>query len=674
MTNATVRMTASDIAELAGVQRSTVSNWQRRHPDTFPQPLPDSPAGRPQFDAVAIRAWLAERQPDKPLTVSRADEVVRNWRYTTNHVQCEDGQEPLAILIAAIEGLEPRFSEGYDERYPVCIEAPDLDTRIYATKSQADVIREFLETELVDVDRNELIEAAAREYEGIGRWRRHPDAVSAEENLYKLLADLVHDETSTILDFSCGTGGLIVAASRRHPKAEYLGMEPGLVEWFIADARLNHLAGGEAEYKNILTEDALAGRTFGAVVSIPPAGVRVDPTNERMRRLPFGPVRGLADAAWPQLAVQALAPEGEAFLVLPQSLASSERADGIRRELLQQGLLSAIVTLPANALPSGKIMSHLWILSRRRKPGGDVLFVDWSMADPTDVGAYKDLSKVMYGWLDDGPFEVPDDPRFITESPVRLLGRTVNLDPLYWCAKAATPTAAPELIDAVRQATNAINVARTGFIGADVPVCPLAPDNLTMWTLGDARDQDLLQVIRRPVQSKGLAELRVKDAEAMRRGEHVEFSETPMLDVASFGDNGVVAVGDVLVWATFDRQIRTAVCTVAGPVPTSSVTVIRCTPGAIDPHYLALVLASGGNAVHITGSTIPSVRWSELSFPLVSIQHQSEIASYSDAAKRLLTASQAVASAVEEFHQALADAAGSGAVRVHHDRTREEGL
>ncbi len=673
MTSPTARMTASDIAELAGVQRSTVSNWQRRHPDTFPQPLPDSPAGRPQFEADAVRAWLAERQPGKPFTASRADEVVRNWRYTTNHVQCEDGQDPLTILIAAIEGLEPRFGEGHDERYPVCIQASDLDTQIYATESQAEAIRTFLATELVDVDRAELIESAARDYEGMDRWRRHPEAVSAEENLHNLIANLVHDETSTILDFSCGTGALVVSASRRHPKANCLGIEPGLVEWFIADARLNHRAGGEAEYKNILTEDALEGRTFGAVVSVPPAGLRVDPANERMRRLPFGPVRGSADAAWPQLAIQALAPDGEAFLVLPQSLASSERADGIRRELLQQGLIAAIVTLPANALPSSKTMSHLWILSRRRAPGADVLFADYSMVGTADGGAYGDLSKVLGDWLDDGPFELPDDPRFVAESPVRLLGRTVNLDPLFWCARAATPTSATELIGAVGEATDAITVARTAFIEANVPACPLSPDNLTMWTLGDAREEGLLQVIRRPVQSKGLAALRVEDAEAMRRGEQVEFSPAPMLDVNTFGIHVSVAVGDVLVWATGDRQIRATVSTVAGPVPTSSITVIRCTPAELDPHYLALVIAAGHNAVHITGSTLPGLRWSELSFPLVPMIHQSEIASYSDAARRLLTASQAVAAAVEEFHQALADAAGSGSVRLHLDRPMQEG-
>ena len=68
MAGPTARMTVTDIAELAGVERSTVSNWQRRYrgdsATPFPEPLADSPAGRPQFDPEAVRAWLAQRYPE----------------------------------------------------------------------------------------------------------------------------------------------------------------------------------------------------------------------------------------------------------------------------------------------------------------------------------------------------------------------------------------------------------------------------------------------------------------------------------------------------------------------------------------------------------------------------------------------------------------------------------
>jgi hypothetical protein len=74
MSTPTNRMTVTDIANLAEVQRATVSNWQRRH-DDFPKPLPDVP-GRPQFDGTAVRNWLAKhyptRYPNRPSDWGRA--------------------------------------------------------------------------------------------------------------------------------------------------------------------------------------------------------------------------------------------------------------------------------------------------------------------------------------------------------------------------------------------------------------------------------------------------------------------------------------------------------------------------------------------------------------------------------------------------------------------------
>lgn len=676
MATATTRMTVSDIAELAGVQRATVSNWQRRH-ETFPKPLPDSPPGRPQFDAAAVQTWLGNRGFEK-LASDRAVEVVRTWRYTVNHVHCEDGNDPLVILIAAAEGLLPSYREGLwaaaDERYPIAIDVRDLDTTIYATQSQADAIREFLATELEGVDKAELIEAAAREFDELGRWRRGPDAVAAEQNLHNLLAELVRDEVGTVLDFACDTGALLSAVSRRHPGATFLGMTPGLVEHFIAQARLEHRTEVEIEEVNILEEDALDGRTFDAVVSIPPFGIKVAAANERMRRLPFGVVRGTADAAWLQLAVQALTPDGEAFLVLPHTVASSERADDVRRQLIQRGLVSAVVTLPPNAHASSKTASDLWVLSERRPSGAEVLFVDYSSVDPTDNESYSGVAHVMANWLDGGPTELStlpdDDPRYVAMDPVELLGKTVILDPVYWCARASTPTSAPELIGAVEEAAAALDRARRSLLDADMPVWNLSPDQPAMITVRDAREDELLEIVRRGVQHKegtagmGRRVLHVADAEAMRRGEPVELDANSTLGRDPFTHLEYLRRGDVLVWVTPDREVRATVCTVSGVAPSGSVTALRCNPEVLDPHYLALVLGTGHNTIHIIASNVNGLRSMELSFPLISIDQQRQVARYAKAAVRIMTAAHDVAGAAEAFQRALADAAGSGSVAI----------
>ncbi len=49
-------VSAADIARIAGVRPSAVSNWRRRH-DDFPKPVGGTDKS-PRFDLVAVEAWL----------------------------------------------------------------------------------------------------------------------------------------------------------------------------------------------------------------------------------------------------------------------------------------------------------------------------------------------------------------------------------------------------------------------------------------------------------------------------------------------------------------------------------------------------------------------------------------------------------------------------------------
>jgi len=62
-------MTLTEIARLAGVNRSAVANWRDRHPD-FPRPI-SSPASGPLYDRAEIKAWLATKRPEvlRPLVI-----------------------------------------------------------------------------------------------------------------------------------------------------------------------------------------------------------------------------------------------------------------------------------------------------------------------------------------------------------------------------------------------------------------------------------------------------------------------------------------------------------------------------------------------------------------------------------------------------------------------------
>src|SRR5215470_6594604 len=51
-----VELSAADIARIAGVRPSAVSNWRRRH-DDFPRPVSGTDTS-PRFDLMAVEAWL----------------------------------------------------------------------------------------------------------------------------------------------------------------------------------------------------------------------------------------------------------------------------------------------------------------------------------------------------------------------------------------------------------------------------------------------------------------------------------------------------------------------------------------------------------------------------------------------------------------------------------------
>ncbi len=68
----------TDIARLAGVSRTVVSNWRKRHTD-FPQPAAE-PASGPVFNRDEIAAWLERRRPRAAKTVQPLGFEAKLWQ------------------------------------------------------------------------------------------------------------------------------------------------------------------------------------------------------------------------------------------------------------------------------------------------------------------------------------------------------------------------------------------------------------------------------------------------------------------------------------------------------------------------------------------------------------------------------------------------------------------
>lgn len=684
MTAPIQRLSVSDIARLARVERSTVSNWQRRHND-FPKPLPDA-SGRPQFDGAAVREWLARRYPDMAAAgTNPVDDLVILWLSLTMEDFIEDGlsSDGLALLIAAADGRRVCFDEVDPEGdLPFAITAEGLEATFLATDDVSAGIQSFLRDQLdglSEADRADLIDAAAAEVDAQARWRRTDDAEAAERNLHDSLAQLI-GLNQRVLDLACGSGALLASVGREDNPLMLTGMEPDYVQASIAQARL-----GQRFPATVISEDPLvtgvSEQSYDVVVSIPPFGRSVDDADpDVLRHLPFGPVRGNADAAWPQLAFQALAPEGEALLVLPHTLAVEERSDQIRREMIRQGVLAAVVTLPPNAHPSSRMLTDLWVISRRYGRGEDVLFGDMSNLDPAHDGSYAAAFKVVGQWLDDR--SDIDDPRFVRVNPIELLDQTVKLDPQYWCARAKTPTESDDLIAKVEQTALIVRRALQGAAANGFPSTPLVPATTSSITVRDACNDGLLTVVPRPPRSSGDSRrlsanraalegiISIPAAETMRREQyepHVEPAATGR--VSESISDATLRAGDVLVWATSDHEVRAVVCPRTGGTTINAITALRCGPG-LDPTYLALVLSAGRNAIHTTGSTTPVVRAMDLLLPLVPLEKQQQIAKYTNTAGQLSSLAQSISTMAGIYVEQLADALGSGAVTI--DETADD--
>src|SRR5699024_4492554 len=91
----TIQLSSSDIAQMADVGLSTVSNWRSRH-DDFPEPISGSGAS-PRFDAAEVRVWL--KTHGKKIRDLSAESVLWNlmdrWR----------GQAPLEDVAQFVSAL-----------------------------------------------------------------------------------------------------------------------------------------------------------------------------------------------------------------------------------------------------------------------------------------------------------------------------------------------------------------------------------------------------------------------------------------------------------------------------------------------------------------------------------------------------------------------------------------
>ena len=219
----------------------------------------------------------------------------------------------------------------------------------------------------------------------------------------RLLAQLAAPKSGDrICDPTCGSGGLLIEAAALVEQAgsrdfALFGQEVNGSTWALA--RMNMFLHGKdaarIEWGDTLNSPALVENDrlmrFNVVVANPPfsldkwGGKEVEA--DRYSRFWRGmPPKSKGDYAFISHMIEvALPQEGRVAVVVPHGVLFRGGAEGrIRRALIEENLLDAVIGLPGNLFPTTSIPVAILLFDRAREKGGareackDVLFIDAS--------------------------------------------------------------------------------------------------------------------------------------------------------------------------------------------------------------------------------------------------------------------------------------------------------
>ena len=231
----------------------------------------------------------------------------------------------------------------------------------------------------------------------------------------ELLAKLIEPkEGDKIYDPACGTGSLLIKA-RREIKGENVslyGQESNGGTWALAKMNmfLHGITGAYIEWGDTIRSphflDKKSVMKFNKVIANPPfskkkwgyESVQNDPYNRFHRGLP-PPAKG--DFAFISHLVESLGSKGRAGVVVPHGVLFRGGAEGrIRENLIEEGLLYAVIGLPANLFFGVGIPVALLIFNKgARHKKKDVLFIsasqDFEKGKTQNKLRGKDIQKIL---------------------------------------------------------------------------------------------------------------------------------------------------------------------------------------------------------------------------------------------------------------------------------------
>ena len=227
-------------------------------------------------------------------------------------------------------------------------------------------------------------------------------------SVVRLMVDIVAPYNGTVFDPACGSGGMFVQSAKfvEHRRKELMeNEEPSLFVYgqektleTVKLAKMNIAVNGlrgDIRQANTYYEDLFDSfEKFDYVLANPP--FNVDDVNlskvEKDRRFnTYGVPRNKSKQSkkdegtqtvpngnylWINLFATSLKPTGRAALVMANSASDARHSEAdIRKTLIEQNLIYAMLTLPSNMFYTVTLPATLWFFDRA-KPDNRILFID----------------------------------------------------------------------------------------------------------------------------------------------------------------------------------------------------------------------------------------------------------------------------------------------------------
>ncbi len=392
----------TEIAKMANVSVSTVSNWKRRS-DTFPEPV-GTKDGKPTFDYDQVAEWLQAN--NKEFDDNRTRNLV--WEYANLVRGKVEVTEGMALFIALLHLRKAANEYGLETQWQTLIDGGDrgswlsyLDA-IDAVEHEAGhalsnyviayarglVESDSIETvrdavSLVDtINLSKIMTAANMVIDSMGNDRQAYLGDNSSP-LYRLMAEMANawaktcpDTNPTFYDPACGGAFVAMQVALHNPQYRFALADINSLAAVVAQARF-FLQFGKNATETIVLNDLIHNDPFPDLkcnlsVVTPPMGLSAssdtgvtdprwayDASNGGGRRPAFP-----SETAFLQDCIFHLDEEGRAFVALRPSFTTGRSFANLRRRMVADGVVEAIVSLPRRQLRDTSIPIDIWVLSK----------------------------------------------------------------------------------------------------------------------------------------------------------------------------------------------------------------------------------------------------------------------------------------------------------------------